>query len=511
MQLRHMRLTLAVVCGVLLAGSVLNCAPEWRWCLLNGNCGGTAVVAGSTFISGSGSTFTELLIDGRTFTGGQAVTTVTYRVGDLTRAPVLIDFNGDRRVDPVVGYNQEGKGIVQILLSYGELSAGQLASLTLDGGENAWKELTDLAVGDLDGDGNLDIVIATQDGVVYMHHPADPGRTHVLNEWGQPTGALEMIAGTTESISNEELTAILAQEVGVGTNLDNYIVTVEQGYTSVEIADFDRDGNNDIAASRRLHVQLTPKPDLPLETIDIVAGSVQVLINPGGAEDGVGWTTLALGTHERHDVLDREGARDLRAYDLSGDGYFDLISTATDDQNVQVAWFENPGGGDASDPAATWLQHRIGSVRGAFTIDVADLTGDGLVDVVATSPEQLQLTLFVQPTEVNDRGFDWYTVSIVNFESFEPRAVKALDVNNDGILELVVGGTRGALRYFESPTIPFDEWTGHIIVTFDPPGDGGRLGYGDLDGDGDADVVAILNGDDPAANHVSWVRNELIE
>jgi len=506
----HTARQLVAVSLSVLAAIAVSCAPEYRWCLFDGHCG-NGTVAGSVFTFSPDQAFTPVLIQGRTFVEGRVVTTVTHRVDDLSRRPILIDFNADGKVDPVIGYCHKKNGVIQILLSYGEAGTVQYASLTLDGGENPWAYMEDVAVGDIDGDGALDIVAATRDGVVYMHHPSDPRRTHVLAEWGQSSGDLELIANTTEIITNDELLAILAQSLGPGANLDNYIVTVEQGYTKVEIADFDNDLDNDIAASRRLRVSLEPKPDTPVEPLEIVAGSIQLLLNPGRAVSGEGWEALLIGHHERHEVLDREGARDLRAYDLDGDGDLDLISTAADDQNVQVAWFENPGGPGAIDAGLVWKQHRIGSVRGAFTIDVADVTGDERVDVVATSPQQMQLTLFVQPASVADRGYDWYTQPIVNFESFEPRSVKAIDVDNDGVLELVVGGTEGALRYFEPPsTLPTDLWEGHIIATLDPPGDIGLLGYGDLDGDGDADIVAAVDADEETADRVVWVRNELI-
>jgi hypothetical protein len=495
----------------LLIAGLASCAPEYRWCLFDGHCG-NGTVAGSVFTTDrTTGSFTAVLLQGRTFIEGRVVNTVTYLPSDMTRRPILIDFNNDRKVDPIVGYNHQEIGVIQILLSYGDADTVQYASLTLDGGENPWANMQDVAVGDIDGDGCLDIIAATRDGVVYMHHPSNPQRTHVLPEWGQPEGDLELIDQTTEILTNDELTAILAQSLGPGANLDNYIITVEQGYTRVEIADFDNDGDNDVAAARRLRVSLEPKPDTPVEPIEIVAGSIQVLLNPGAVVNGQGWTALVVGQHERHTVLDREGARDLRAYDLDEDGDLDLISTATDDSNVQVAWFENPGGPGALDPAEVWTQHRIGSVRGAYTIDVADVTGDGRVDVVATSPDQMQLVVFVQPESVSDRGYDWYTAPIVNFESYEPRSVRAIDVDNDGVLELVVGGTGGAVRYFEPGLSPFDEWVGHVVVTFDPPGDVGLLGYGDVDGDGDIDLVAVIDADDVNANRVTWVRNELIE
>lgn len=514
MPLRHARLRLVVFLAVLPLLAVPSCAPEYRPWWLGGTMGKYDRASG-VFTPAIGDPFTEVLIQERTFVGGQVVVTATYAVGDIDRAPIQIDFNRDGRIDPVVGYQQGGKlGVVQILLSYDDNGTLAYQSLTLDGGENDWENLLDVAVGDIDNDGNPDLVIAATDGVFYVRHPSSAARTHILSEWGQDSGDLELVEGSDETISQDELDSIVATALE-GTLVDaaNYLPAVKQTYSNVEIGDVDNDGDMDIVASRTLDITLDPKnPDnTSLEPISLVNGSHQVLLNPGNAPDGQFWTGVAAGQHERHGILDRMGAGDMRLFDLDGDGDLDIISVAREDNNGQIVWFENPAGPGSIDPASVWTQHRIGSLLSAAAIDVADVTGDDRVDVLALSSVAQQLVLFVQPEEGPARGYDWYSVPIVTFESYEPRAVQVLDVDNDRVLEIVVAGTAGAIRYFEPPADPLSAWEGHVVRTLNPPGDVGQLGYGDLDGDGDADLVAAISDDSElAANRVLWIRNELL-
>lgn len=455
-----------------------------------------------------GNPFTEILVQARTFTKGTAVTTVTYRVGDARRIPQRIDFNGDGKLDPVASYGGT-QAVIQILLSQGASGTAEFTSLTLDS-KRDMEDLADVAVGDIDNDGFLDIVGGAGDAVYYFHHPSDAPTTD-LSKWGNtdPLDDLrERIDSSFTTLSTAELQAIIEQAAGVGVAIDDYTVVVEQVYSNVEIGDFDNDGNNDIAASRSFEITLTPKEEsAAITTIQIVDGDLLVFLNPGSAVNGVGWTALSVGRHERQQRLDRDGAAGLLAVDVDGDGDLDLVSAARTDNNVQVAWFENPGAPLNVDD--TWPQWRIGSVRDARGLDVADLTGDGRPDVIVTGGEQQQMILFEQPADNPKRTFDWDTHAIVTFKTFQPRDVKALDMDNDGTLELVVGGTGGAVRYFEMPSNPRDEWEAFVITTFDPPGDVGLLGYGDLDGDGDLDLVALLTGTEANEERITWIRNDL--
>jgi hypothetical protein len=68
------------------------------------------------------------------------------------------------------------------------------------------------------------------------------------------------------------------------------------------------------------------------------------------------------------------------AGDLDGDGDLDVAATAWS-PGGQLCWFQNPG-----DPRGDWTAHAIKSPwSNAVTLQLADLDGDGRLDIVATA------------------------------------------------------------------------------------------------------------------------------
>ena len=73
----------------------------------------------------------------------------------------------------------------------------------------------------------------------------------------------------------------------------------------------------------------------------------------------------------------------------------------------------------------------------------------------------------------------------------------------------MLGGTEGAVRYFEAPANPRHEWTAYEVLTVDAGGDVGYLGYGDMDGDNDVDLIATINATEGNDCRTIWIRNYL--
>lgn len=351
---------------------------------------------------------------------------------------------------------------------------------------------------DANGDGLLDIATGwEQGGVVRVY--LNPGRAKVRDRWPAVT-------------------------VGrVGDPEDAVLV------------DLDRDGAVDVVSScegktQSLFVHWAPKDSgkyldpeawrteaisatrgrrwmfsLPMQVdnkrgIDIVVGGKDAGAQIGWLESHANPRNLAA--WKWHGLYDAGWIMSLVAIDMDGDGDQDVLASDRKGPNRGCLWLERP-----AEPAAAWPLHRIGTVgdREVMFLDLADLDGDGLLDVLA--PTYLKEILWFRRKTA--RPISWDTVTLqAPFEQGSGKAVRIGDVDLNGTPDIVLSSERGGGVWWLSNigTKANPKWKPRKIS-----GDQGTkfdlTELVDLDGDGDLDVITTEEVDGLG---VIWYENPLL-
>lgn len=292
----------------------------------------------------------------------------------------------------------------------------------------------DLAVGDMDGDGDLDVVIGEAGSVVFAV-------TLCRNQ-----------LGTIPPWScGPEVTSLFKVD-GLG------------------VGDLDRDGDLDVTAT--------------------------VQSFPGDPRNAVWWELSNQGTtwteHTIQSIL--SSGVETKPIDLDGDGDLD-VATERDD------WWRNDGG-----TPITWLAQ---SVPGSTIVNTtfADLDRDGDIDLAA------------EVLTASGAGLSWFENDLAGSGTWIEHNVRTPDVNTsseglsladldlDGDADLVAGlnGVAGErLAWFENNIAAgFGNWTERQLAQpQDIPAQGFRVFTADFDHDGDPDVV----GGEDAGRFASWLN-----
>jgi len=217
----------------------------------------------------------------------------------------------------------------------------------------------------------------------------------------------------------------------------------------------------------------------------------------GGKSDGsqIGWfespaDPRRLADWTFHPLRNVGWTMSLASSDMDGDGDADLVFSDRRGTRSGAYWLENPGAKAVQ--SGTWAEHAIGAVgREVMFLDLADLDGDGLQDVVvAVKPAEVHWLRRLAPS-----GLRWQS-HVIRYpeQSATAKAVSAGDIDLDGTLDLVVtceGATSPlqGVSWMSCSGRPADgRWTSHVISG----SDGVKHDLAalvDLDGDGDLDVV----------------------
>jgi len=214
-----------------------------------------------------------------------------------------------------------------------------------------------------------------------------------------------------------------------------------------------------------------------------------------------------IGTVWNRHVIDdtSEGADGVRLADVNGDGLLD-IATGWEEGGV-VKVYLNPGPARVKTP---WPNVIVGHVKSPEDAVFADVNGDGAVDVVSAC-EGNEQTVYVHWAPKNEADYldasQWRTEAFPASQNRMKWMFTAAKQTGSGKAPQLFAGGKGegaAIGIFKSGDVPGDlsGWTWHEIH---PLGWLMSLVWTDMDGDGDQDLLLTDRKGENRGCH--WLRN----
>ncbi|WP_051748338.1 FG-GAP repeat domain-containing protein [Nevskia soli] len=330
------------------------------------------------------------------------------------------DFDGDGRLDIAVA--SASAGTVSILLNNG--SGGFALAGTPVAGANAWN----LAVGDFNGDGHPDIAVVNQ----------------IQDDEGNRLDTISIL------LNNGSGGFSLRQTVNLGAGTSA---------SGIAVGDFNGDGHPDLALG----------DFIPGATQFDGVSAVEILLNDGNGSFAVHGYGVAA-----------EPGDSLAVGDFNGDGTLDVAEVG---QGSGVTVLFNDGKGNLGGAASFATGE---SPRGVVA---ADFNGDGKLDLAAANLSDGTVSILLG----DGKGGFAPQVSISEGLSGSPwpRAITTGDFNNDGYPDLAVANLMNS-----SASIFLNNGHGGFTVSSNPTVGSNAEGVvtGDFDGDGRLDLAFQLFG-----------------
>lgn len=357
---------------------------------------------------------------------------------------------------------------------------------------------------DYDGDGDLDVVISRRETKTAYWFEREDDATWVRHVMGTAEGLAKTLGAAALDINNDGLLDVVLTGVwfenpgGLAASPDKAWPAHDfaGGAHDIVAADVNGDGRLDIVTYHGAMVSWFDPADAMKRT-DVGQGEK----NHGGiAPNGVA--------------------------DLDGDGDLDIV--------IPAYWFENPGRGTGPWPRHEWPHKAVAKASYGTSMRswIADLNGDGHSDIIYSDCDTGWSHVYW--VENLGKGTDWKRNQLPDPptalgdvpETGSFHSLGLADFDSDGDLDIFAGEQEDPDTYMESGgklamkprglkergVIWLNSGRSHptftsVVIHIDNPGWHDAT-LGDVDGDGDIDIVTKVWNKDGATYHADYWRND---
>ena len=390
----------------------------------------------------------------------------------------LGDLDKDGRVDIVASSYESAN---KVFWYRNEDGAGNFSdTINIDSGARG---ASDVKLGDIDGDGDLDIVAANRynnDLLWYENNNSELTFSKNIIDLEFPTvsevavddldkdGDLDII-GASGRINGRSTMIWYENADGSGSFIQKEIITdIAKQIEFIHTGDIDGDGDNDI-------------------------------LQASFADDKFVWyqNMDSKGDFGPEKVLTQEAdfPRTIFAADLDGDGDEDVISGSQDER---VAWYENI---DGQGSFGTQRVIHSGITTADFVI-AFDADGDQDNDVIAILNYPVRKIVWFE----NVDGKGNFGPEIIINPSSASLSLSIVDINRDGNLDIVAPSNYDKIVWYENLNSTTSGFSSEKLLYDNSNSLGGPLHLADIDNDGDLDIC--FQGPSSSNSYIAhWVEN----
>jgi hypothetical protein len=326
--------------------------------------------------------------------------------------------------------------------------------------EKPWQAMF-ITSADADGDGQQDIIT----GGWWYKNPGSPGGTWTRSTIGSP---LNNMAAVHDFDGDGDLDVLGTGGQSSASN-DSFVWARNDGSGSFTILSNVPNGDGDflqgVAVGR---FQSGSNLEIALSWHDETTGvqSLTVPLDPVNET----WSWAQISTTSQ--------GEDLSAGDIDRDGDIDLL--------LGTRWLRNEG--------SSWSAHTLNSTSGEPDRNrLTDMNGDGRLDAVVgfeAASTLGKLAWYEQGASATSEWTEHVIADVIG-----PMSLDVADMDNDGDVDVVVGEhnlsepSSAKLYVFENDDGQGTAWTEHVVYAGDEHHDGAQVV--DIDGDGDLDIISI--------------------